>query len=44
MVRRIKPERSDLDMVYEVMLKLGVSLTYPVQQLDIKWQACLRSG
>ena len=32
MVRRIKPERSDLDMVYEVMLKLGVPLTYPVQQ------------
>lgn len=44
MVRRIKPERSDLDMVYEVMLKLGVPLTYPVQQLDINGKPVYEVG
>ena len=44
MVRRIKPERSDLDMVYEVMLKLGVPLTYPVQQLNINGKPVYEVG
>ena len=44
MVRRIKPERSDLDMVYEVMLKLGVPLTYPVQQFDINGKPVYEVG
>ena len=44
MVRRIKPERSDLDMVYEVMLKLGVPLTFPVQRLDINGKPVYEVG
>ena len=35
MVQRVKPERSDLDMVFEVMLKLGVPPTYAVAAVDI---------
>ena len=30
MIDTVKPDRSDLDMVYEIMLKLGVPLTYSV--------------
>ena len=44
MVCRIKPDRSDLDMVYEVMLKLGVPLTYPVQQLNINGKPVYEVG
>lgn len=33
-VDRRKPDRSDLDMVYEVMLKLGIQLTEPVTKID----------
>lgn len=44
MVRRVKAERSDLDMVYEIMLKLGVPLTYPVQQLTINGKAAYEVG
>lgn len=35
MIDRIKPDRTDLDMVYEVMLKLGVPLTFPVLPVEI---------
>ena len=35
MVQRVKPDRTDLDMVFEVMLKLGVPLTYSVNQIAI---------
>ena len=35
MVHRVKPERSDWDMVYEIMLKLGVPLTYSVHGIDV---------
>ena len=35
MVDRVKPDRSDLDMVYEIMLKIGVPLTYSVTPVDI---------
>lgn len=35
MIDRVKPDRSDLDMVYEVMLKMGVPLTYSVTSVDI---------
>ena len=33
MINRVKSDRSDLDMVYEIMLKLGVPLTSPVEQV-----------
>ena len=31
MIHRVKSDRSDIDMVYEIMLKLGVPLTYSVR-------------
>ena len=34
MVDRVKPDRTDLDMVYEVILKLGLKLTEPVEKLE----------
>ena len=35
MIHRVKPERTDLDMTYEIMLKLGVPLTYSVTPFSI---------
>ena len=35
MIDTIKPDRTDMDMVYEVMLKMGVPLTWKVEQVDI---------
>lgn len=35
MIHRVKSDRSDLDMVYEIMLKLGMPLTYSVHPLTI---------
>ena len=35
MIDRVKADRSDLDMVYEIMLKLGVPLTESVTQVSI---------
>ncbi len=35
MVQRVKSDRTDLDMVFEVMLKLGVPLTYSVNKIAI---------
>ena len=35
MIHRVKPERTDLDMIYEIMLKLGVPLTYSVTSFSI---------
>ncbi len=35
MIDRIKPDRTDLDVVYEIMLKLGVPLTYHVIPMEI---------
>lgn len=35
MIDRVKPDRTDLDMVYEVMLKLGVPLNFPVQPIEV---------
>ena len=36
MLDRVKPDRTDLDMVYEIMLKMGVPLTYSVNELDVQ--------
>ncbi len=36
MIVRIKPDRTDMDIVYEVMLKLGIPLTYSVSQMDVQ--------
>ena len=35
MIDRVKPDRSDMDVVYEIMLKLGVPLTYSVTKMDV---------
>lgn len=35
MVNRVKADRTDLDMVYEIMLKLGISLTSTVNQVAV---------
>ena len=35
MIDRVKSDRTDLDVVYEIMLKLGVPLTYSVTPLNI---------
>lgn len=35
MIDRVKSDRSDLDVVYEIMLKLGVPLTYSVTPVEI---------
>lgn len=35
MVQRVKPDRSDMDMVCEIMLKLGVPLTYSITPVDL---------
>ena len=31
----IKPDRNDLDVVYEVMLKLGIPLDYPIEEVSV---------
>ena len=31
----IKPDRNDLDVAYEVMLKLGIPLDYPIQEVSV---------
>lgn len=35
LVDRVKPGRSDLDIIFEMMLKWGLELTYPVEQEEV---------
>ena len=35
MINRVKSDRTDLDMVTEIMLKLGVPLTYSVKKIEL---------
>lgn len=35
MIHRVKPERTDLDMIYEIMLKLGVPPIYSVTSFSV---------
>ena len=44
MINRVKADRSDLDMVCEVMLKLGVPLTYSVNQVAVNGKAAYTVG
>ena len=44
MIHRVKPERTDLDMIYEIMLKLGVPLTYSVTPFSINNKAVYGVG
>ena len=44
MINRVKAERSDLDMVCEVMLKLGVPLTYSVNKVAVNSEVAYTDG
>lgn len=44
MVQRVKPDRTDLDMVFEVMLKLGVPLDFPVTPVTIHGKTAYSVG
>lgn len=44
MIHRVKPDRSDLDMVFEVMLKLGVPPTYAVTAVTINGKTAYSVG
>lgn len=44
MVQQVKPERTDMDMVCEVMLKLGVPLTYPITQIELNGKTAYSVG
>lgn len=37
---RIKPDRSDEDIVFEMMLKWGLELTYPIEKTEIGGYPC----
>ena len=40
----IKPDRKDLDVVYEVMLKLGIPLTYKVNEVSVNGKKAYSIG
>ena len=44
MIHRVKPDRSDLDMVFEVMLKLGVPLDFPVSEVSVNGKTAYSVG
>ena len=44
MINRVKADRSDLDMVYEVMLKLGVPLPYSVNKVAVNSKVAYTVG
>ena len=44
MVHRVKSDRSDLDMVCEIMLKLGVPLTYSITAIGINGKVAYAIG
>ena len=44
MINRVKADRSDLDMVCEVMLKLGVPLTYSVNKIAVNSKVAYTVG
>ncbi len=44
MIHRVKLDRSDLDMVCEIMLKLGVPLTYSITAIEINGKTAYSIG
>jgi len=44
MVESVKHDRTDLDVVYEVMLKLGVPLSAAVEPVEIRGKTCYSIG
>ncbi|MEG2686952.1 MAG: site-specific DNA-methyltransferase, partial [Christensenellaceae bacterium] len=44
MVDSIKPDRAAMDVVYEVMLKMGIPLEVPVTYMDVNGKVCYVVG
>jgi len=44
MVHPFKPDRTDLDVVFEVMLKMGVPLNLPVEKIDVNGKPAYSVG
>ena len=44
MIHRVKSDRSDMDMVSEIMLKLGVPLTYSITAVEINGKTAYSIG
>jgi len=44
MIHRVKSDRSDMDMVSEIMLKLGIPLTYSVVAVDVNGKSAYTVG
>lgn len=44
MIHRVKADRSDLDMVCEIMLKLGIPLTYSITAVEINGKTAYSIG
>lgn len=44
MIHRVKSDRSDMDMVCEIMLKLGVPLTYSITAVEINGKTAYSIG
>ena len=44
MIDRVKPDRTDEDVIAEIMLKLGIPLTEPVSRLDFEGHAVYSVG
>lgn len=44
MIHRVKSDRSDMDMVCEIMLKLGVPLTYSVKKTEVNGKTAYTVG
>lgn len=40
MLDRIKPGRSDEDIIFEMMLKWGIELTYPIEKTEVNGYPC----
>ncbi len=40
MLDRIKPDRSDEDIIFEMMLKWGLELTYPIEKINVGGYEC----
>ena len=44
MISRVKTDRTDMDMICEIMLKLGVPLTYSITKIEINSKAAYTVG
>ncbi len=44
MIHRVKSDRSDMDMVSEIMLKMGVPLTYTINRIELNGKTVFTVG